>query len=287
MSHQDALNLMIAYAAGTLEGPEQEAVRARLAAGDPVLTGMLAEAELVLARLAGTCAPVEPSPGLRQWVLDGLPDRAAGGSAARRAIRLTSDENTASAGVRSAGAAAQPSHWYPRLAAAAAVALVVVAGLAYVAVQSRQARLDRLTAEYRDRNAQLSADLQDREARLREVDEVVGSSASKLSVLSPAVGGGTKTYGRVFVDPAGARVRVFVYDLVAPPPGKVYQLWLMPEGGGAPVPAPTFTVDANGRAVVDAVIPPGLTAVAGAAVSEEPPGGSTKPTTVRLVPKAL
>jgi hypothetical protein len=38
---------------------------------------------------------------------------------------------------------------------------------------------------------------------------------------------------------------------------------------------------------VTAAIPPGMSAVAGAAVSEEPPGGSATPTVVRLVSKAI
>lgn len=297
MTDQERLDLAIAYAAGALEGPERDAVRARLAAGDAALTGAMAEADVVLARLAGTCAPIAPSAAVRQRVLDNLPAKtvqpasADAGSAVAGSAGATRGNPVAYAAAGSSGPLRLPSPTadaeggrpraatapFPRLAAAAAVgALLVGGGLAYVGWQDRQARI-----------ARLEADLRDRAGQVADLRGALGSADARFTVLAPAGGDGKQEFGRVLVDPARQQVQVFLYKLVAPPPGKVYQLWLMPEGGGPPVPAPTFTVGPDQKATVTAAIPPGVSAVAGAAVSEEPPGGSATPTVVRLVSKAI
>lgn len=274
MTEQERSNLLMAYAAGALEGPAVEVIRARLAAGDPDLTGKLAEAEVVLARLAGTASPVAPPPALKKRILDALPDK----PRARAAGDEGSTTAYATAAIRKSSTRPVAAPWLSRFAAAAAVAAVLVGGgLLYVGWQDRQARIARLEAE-----------LGDRTARGGDLQGTLGSADATFAVLGPAAGDAKQEFGRVLVDPATRQVRVFVYRLVPPPPGKVYQLWLLPEGGGGPVPAPTFTVDADNKAVLTAAIPAGVKGVVGAAVSEEPPGGSkTTPTTVRLISKAI
>ncbi|MBC2643412.1 MULTISPECIES: anti-sigma factor domain-containing protein [unclassified Rhodococcus (in: high G+C Gram-positive bacteria)] len=70
---------------------------------------------------------------------------------------------------------------------------------------------------------------------------------------------------------------VFVLDGVTPPaPDTVYQLWLMPESGDAPVPAGTLSpsdVLSNTPVVLDDV-----GSMSKLAVTVEPPGGSPQPT---------
>ncbi|MDT2009641.1 anti-sigma factor [Rhodococcus opacus] len=70
---------------------------------------------------------------------------------------------------------------------------------------------------------------------------------------------------------------VFVMDGVAPPgPDTVYQLWLMPESGDAPVSAGTMSpsdVLSNTTVVLDDV-----GSMSKLAVTVEPPGGSPQPT---------
>ena len=275
MTDQERLDLATVYAAGALERPLEDAVRARLAAGDPALTGAVAEAQVVLARLAGTCPPVAPSAALRERILDGLPARRGGPVPATIASVVSDDLPPATLRLPTARRDASPG--VSRYAAAAAVgALLIGGGLAYVGFQDRQARIARLESDLRDRGTQVA-----------ELRGTLGSADAKFTVLASATGDTKQEFGRVLVDPERKQVQVFLYKLVPPSPGRVYQLWLMPEGGGAPVPAPTFTVGSDQKAVVTATIPPGLSAVAGAAVSEEPPGGSTTPTTVRLVSKAI
>ncbi|MBE7181400.1 MAG: anti-sigma factor, partial [Terriglobus roseus] len=61
------------------------------------------------------------------------------------------------------------------------------------------------------------------------------------------------------------------------PAGKVYELWLMPSDGSAPIPAGTFTPDASGNATL---IASNFQKVAakGFAITAEPAGGSQTPT---------
>jgi hypothetical protein len=58
----------------------------------------------------------------------------------------------------------------------------------------------------------------------------------------------------------------------------VYQLWIIPKDG-APIPSQTFTVDAEGKALVTGITLPGDQLLAAAAVTDEPTGGSPQPTT--------
>ena len=65
-------------------------------------------------------------------------------------------------------------------------------------------------------------------------------------------------------------------NLPAPPDGRVYEVWLMPEGSDTPEPTDVlFTPRSDGSAV--AAIP-GIDDASQVLVSDEPPGGSDEPT---------
>jgi len=80
--------------------------------------------------------------------------------------------------------------------------------------------------------------------------------------------------GRVIA--AGGSLRFVAHGMQPPPAGKVYQAWYI-RAGAKPTPAPTFSPDANGDATV--VLPVGAEKGLTVAVTIEPPGGSTAPTT--------
>lgn len=62
------------------------------------------------------------------------------------------------------------------------------------------------------------------------------------------------------------------------PSGKIYELWLIPQGGKAPIPAGTFRPDPSGSAsVILPPLPPGTPAQA-FGITIEPDGGSSAPT---------
>jgi anti-sigma-K factor RskA len=59
---------------------------------------------------------------------------------------------------------------------------------------------------------------------------------------------------------------------------RVYQLWFIPRTG-RPIPSVTFNSEASGRALVQKVSVPANVELTAAALTEEPEGGSTQPTT--------
>jgi anti-sigma-K factor RskA len=93
-------------------------------------------------------------------------------------------------------------------------------------------------------------------------------------------GPGSQTYA---FDRAGAQLEVegdqaklVARDLPAPPEGRVYEVWLMPEGSDTPEPTDVlFTPRSDGSAV--AAIP-SVEGVRQVLVSDEPRGGSDEPT---------
>jgi anti-sigma-K factor RskA len=102
--------------------------------------------------------------------------------------------------------------------------------------------------------------------------------------ISALTGGGTTTYTAQVTAP-GAHAQLHVSDdrgtlvgnLPAPPAGKVYEVWLMPEGSKTPEPTSVlFKPNADGS--VEARIPGSLADVHQVLVTAEPPSGSATPT---------
>jgi len=84
-------------------------------------------------------------------------------------------------------------------------------------------------------------------------------------------GGGTAT---VSVSTSKDAVVVKMNDVPAPPPGKVYQMWLIPKDGSAPVSQGLMDAEALSKpAVVQ-----GIGSAAALGITVEPTGGSASPT---------
>ena len=78
--------------------------------------------------------------------------------------------------------------------------------------------------------------------------------------------------------PQAGHILLIANNLKPLPEDKVYELWLMPMGGGAPMPAGTFRINpAGGAMMMHAMETPGIEAKA-FAVTIEPVGGSKTPT---------
>jgi hypothetical protein len=83
---------------------------------------------------------------------------------------------------------------------------------------------------------------------------------------------------KTIYSPRMGSVFLLANNLAPLPPDKVYELWLLPANGGAPMPAGTFKPDANGNGMM---LHPMETAGIGAkgfAVTIEPESGSQTPT---------
>ncbi|MDR7082405.1 anti-sigma-K factor RskA [Arthrobacter ginsengisoli] len=85
-------------------------------------------------------------------------------------------------------------------------------------------------------------------------------------------GGGTAT---VSLSPSKDAIVVKMNDVPAPPPGKVYQMWLIPKDGSAPVSQGLMDEEALSKPAVVK----GVSTASALGITVEPAGGSTSPTT--------
>ncbi|MET1021650.1 MAG: anti-sigma factor [Arthrobacter sp.] len=85
-------------------------------------------------------------------------------------------------------------------------------------------------------------------------------------------GGGTAT---VTVSPSRDAIVVKMNDVPPPPPGKVYQMWLIPKDGSAPVSQGLMDAEALSKPAVVK----GISTAAALGITVEPSGGSAAPTT--------
>ena len=92
--------------------------------------------------------------------------------------------------------------------------------------------------------------------------------------------------GKVFVDPARG-VLLIASNLPQTPAGKTYEMWVVPKGGKAPVPAGTFQSDAAGNAMHIQRGAVDISTAAAIAVTLENEGGATVPTQPILIVAAL
>ena len=84
--------------------------------------------------------------------------------------------------------------------------------------------------------------------------------------------------GHALYSAASGKLVFTASNMPAPPPGKAYELWVLPAAGGAPIPAGVFTPDLQGSAaVVFPEIPTNVQA-AGFGVTVEDAAGSRTPT---------
>ena len=135
---------------------------------------------------------------------------------------------------------AGPRRWLAGIAAAAAIALGGVGVGSYIA----------------DQNDPLNQVIRAGDLREASVD---------------VAGGGTAT---VQISSSEDAAVVRMKDVPAPPQGKVYQMWLIPKDGSAPVSQGLMDAEALSKpAVVE-----GISSAAALGITVEPVGGSTSPT---------
>lgn len=158
----------------------------------------------------------------------------------------------------------------PWLGWAAAAALAFAAGNLY---QQRDA-LRSIVATQSSTMNQITADA----AAARQVMDTLNDATAKRVVLNTTPQAKPAPQGRAtYVASKGALI--FVANNMEPlAPTKVYELWLIPANGEAPIPAGTFHPDSGGNAsVILPALPKGVEAKA-FGVTIEAEGGATKPT---------
>ncbi|WP_263354464.1 anti-sigma factor [Acidicapsa acidisoli] len=89
--------------------------------------------------------------------------------------------------------------------------------------------------------------------------------------------------GHAIYSAASGKLVFTAANLPAPPPGKAYELWVLPAAGGAPIPAGVFTPDLQGSAAVIFPDIPSNVQAAGFGVTVEDAAGSPKPTSAIIL----
>ncbi|MDN4646160.1 anti-sigma factor [Arthrobacter sp. PsM3] len=103
------------------------------------------------------------------------------------------------------------------------------------------------------------------------LNQVLQAGDVKQATVNVA-GGGTAT---VSLSTSRDAIVVKMNDVPAPPPGKVYQMWLIPKDGSAPVSQGLMDAEALSKPAVVK----GVSTAAALGITVEPTGGSASPTT--------
>ncbi len=253
MTHDQIQELMLIYAAGAADPDERAAAEQLLSNGNVVAQGAYAEAVAVVSTIPLSLNPIIPPKSVRDGLL----------------LRVAADVSTG--GVRPT-LKPQSTPRGPVLAAwfAGALAASLALALTLTLVQNRNMR-----TQYQH--------LQDRFAASNELDSGIRNVVSsphvrlaKLTYENRPDGGGPGA--RMMYCPVSKQYQLVVYRVSPPPPGRVYELWLITDQGQK-MPAGTFTVDEKGNASHYFKAPRDVQ-IASAAVTDEPECGVTDPTGV-------
>jgi|GEM_PF-3131362 len=152
--------------------------------------------------------------------------------------------------------------------------LTATAALVLLAVVARSnSELRRLTDSLNVRVAELESELDGQRLLLTSL-----TSRDVRVVDLAGAGAASQSWARIFANPARGRSTVYVNSLPPAATGRVYQLWWVPTGGGAPISAGVFNTMQDGSAVVEATAPNNLNMLMAAAITDEPAPGVPAPT---------
>lgn len=270
------------YAAGALSDAEMQTVRALLEQGDAEDLSSLATARETLARLPDVLPPVAPSDAVLKRLLK------------RTGVDVPASESTTLRRSRM---------WIgPALIAAAAACVAVMTFLDAKNTRKQneqmKSQLDQALAALESARSQAATELTQLKTQMqaqqvasaKQMDELIAQTRLLFqpNLQFTALEGQNlpRGGGRVIWDQSNRKSHVFVFDLAPLPPGKVYELWFIEDPSKAPVPAGTFTVDAQGNGQIVSPIPEGMNNIQLAAITEEPAGGSATPTMpIKLIGK--
>jgi anti-sigma-K factor RskA len=291
---EERKDLLLLHAAGTLEATEAVELRAHLATGCPVCAGHLAEANATLAQLPLALEVQNPPPEAKKRLFARIATDQAAGIAAGSpspAMRV-SRARPAPAGYEIAGPAAPVRQrekraaliWLvlsPALAASIAVFMTHRALSSTANLQRNQIRI--LTGDVQALNILLQSqsdklnDAEQKAAHLQfALDDQLKWSLQPSFALAGAPAQPAAT-GRIYRDAAMNKWQMLAANLKPSAPGKTYELWFVP-AAGKPVRAATFDPDASGVARLTVDVPQEIGAIAKAAVTDEPVGGTDQPT---------
>ena len=235
------------YALGLLDPAQRAAFEARLAA-DPALRHELAETTAALTSLA-FATPAVPPEELKQRVM----------------ARVAAAAPTGDAKVLPFAAPPRRS-WTPIwLGAALAASLLLVASLS-----SRLARARHQGELFQRESIVAQRSLAQRDSLIAQLTDPA------VQLVTMAATGAARPAVKAYLDRRRHTLVLSAASLESPAAGQAYQLWFIVDG--KPVPSVTFKPDSTGSALVrNVAVPAGE--VSATAITREPEGGSTAPTT--------
>ena len=261
MAHEDYKEMLPALALSAIDAEDAHALNQHLSECDECRRG-LADWENTAASLALSANPAEPSPQVRTRIMDAV--RNEKGASARepqeasRVVPFPQSRRAAWTSFGQVGAIA-----------AAVLCVVLILWIIVLWQQNRALRrdMDALTSQYR---------LIEEEAR-RSTDFVAilslpGARLASLQGSGPGAGANAQ-----FVYDRSGRAMLMANGLPPAPTGKEYQLWFI-VGKNPPIPGGTFAPDEIGRGDLSDRVPDQALNSAVFAVTLEPTGGSTAPT---------
>ncbi len=288
--------LLPGYVLGALE-PEEQAQVERYLRGHRALVHRLRALATTVDALALSVEPMEPPAHTRRELLARV--RASSPVNPWEGDDSARDPGTYSPPTEAPAASASPQGrprrrlglpsggWSGVAAISAAAALVLallwLQALGHLRDQTRE------VARLQDRLAEVQATLarlEEENTRLRaRLDEVESRWALLTEPEAYIVLQGTEeapdAEGVFYV--AGDTGLLVFWGLYPPPPGKTYQLWLVPEDG-PPIHAGFPHADSQGYGVIRVQVPPDLKAKLGrVGITVEPAGGSPGPTGPRVL----
>jgi anti-sigma-K factor RskA len=260
-THEQIAEDLALYALGSLEGAERQALEKHLEG----CASCRRELELLrgdCSRLALSAAGPKPPARARQRLMSAI----------------ANEPRLSGAGAAPASERAQPSEISPPWRTnfgRAALGWVVAVALALVCfgLLWQNSTLQRDVASLR---AQFQAQLDDQGSKLEQANEVVATlldpEATKIELV--AVGNKPQPRGKAIYQRRNRNLIFFASNLPPLPAERIYELWLFPAHGGAPIAAGLFKPDAWGSAtVVNPPLPEGVEAT-NFAVTLEPESGS-------------
>lgn len=261
--HAAVVEMLEAYALGQLSEREKSEVDSHLEACTSCSDQLRSISE-VLEGIAESVPPMQPSASLRRQVLDAV-------------AQLPQERAHAPVSL------AEPVRRSPWRLVPLAAAAVLILAVGAVAVRVERSRLE-LTDEV-TRLESVNQELQERLKRFgAQTDLAIAilTAADSREIALTGRDGAAATAARAYVSPT--RGLLLVADrLPAPPPGRVYQVWIIEEGSN-PVSAGLLGEEPGGRGMLIAT-PPRRNVGGGVtvAISDEPPGGLDKPSRTPLL----
>jgi anti-sigma-K factor RskA len=284
MDRHDTIGAMLdEYALGQLSQSERRDVESHVRECKVCAAG-LRELSVVMEGLAHSVDPVAPPPALKQRVLASL-------AAQPQEPRRSTSGNVVAMG-QSVVTVRRGVH--PAWLAAAAVAILGLAAALYSSDTTRRSLagdVERARADAAAAGA-AAADAQATAAEIqRELGQYTTQADLAVSILTSADMRPVPMAGRENATGSASRaywsatrgLLIVANDLPVPPPGRIYQVWIIPEKA-QPISAGLLGERGSGRGML--IVPPPTGAVAGpvtVAVTDEPPGGLAAPSgTIRL-----